>query len=223
MQVVIKWNGNKYPVDVEEQDTGITFKSKIFSMTSVPPERQKIMIKGGLLKDDSSLSFKQGQVIMMMGSVDVSEAPKEKTVFLEDLKNPSVAIGVPAGITNLGNTCYLNATMQCLRAVKELPLVLGTINADPLIKNFGSATKAFYEELKIGNTVQPLVFLQLLRQVYPQFAEQDRHGYMQQDAEECWGQIIHSFEKAKGLNIEGGIDEAKNFVDQFMTAQLISE
>ena len=225
MQIIIKWNGQKYPIAYETSDTGLTLKAKIFSVTNVPAERQKIMIKGGLLKDDSKLDFKPDQVIMMMGTVDISSqsAPKEKVVFLEDMKNPSVAIGIPAGITNLGNTCYLNATMQCLRTVKELPMVLNTISADPLIKNFGSATKAFYDELKIGNTVHPIVFLQLLRQVYPQFAEQDRNGYMQQDAEEAWGQIIHSFEQAQGLSIEGSIDENKRFVDQFMTCQLISE
>ena len=37
------------------------------------------------------------------------------------------------------------------------------------------------------------------------------------------GQIVHAFESARGLNIEGSIDESKSFVDQFMTAQLISE
>ena len=186
MQVVIKWNGTKYPVEIEDGETGINLKSKIFSMTNVPPERQKIMAKGGLLKDDATMEFKPGQVVMMMGTVDITQAPVEKTVFLEDMKNPNVAIGVPAGIINLGNTCYLNATMQCLRTVKELPTVLGTIsNSNPAIKNFGSATKAFYDELKIGEPVHPIVFLQLLRQVNPQFAEQDRHGYMQQDAEEA--------------------------------------
>jgi ubiquitin carboxyl-terminal hydrolase 14 len=48
--VIVKWNSQKYPVAVDIDQPGIVFKTQIFSLTSVAPERQKIMVKGGMLK-----------------------------------------------------------------------------------------------------------------------------------------------------------------------------
>lgn len=44
-----------------------------------------------------------------------------------------------------------------------------------------------------SEAVTPLVFLMNLREKYPQFAQQSNTGaYMQQDAEECWTQLLYS-------------------------------
>ena len=72
------------------------FTAQLFALTGVPPERQKIMgVKGGTLKDDADLSalgIKAGQNLMLMGSAEKApEAPKEATVFAEDMPAVDVA------------------------------------------------------------------------------------------------------------------------------------
>jgi ubiquitin carboxyl-terminal hydrolase 14 len=85
--------------------------------------------------------------------------------------------------------------------------------------------RALFEELNSsGSSVQPLIFLQMFRTLYPQFAERDRNGFMQQDAEECWGQLLSGLaEHVRGLDEHGESNPNVKFVDQFMTAELLNE
>jgi len=73
VKVAVKWAKETYNVEVDPQEPGLVFKHQLFSLTGVPPERQKIMVKGGMLKDDADvakLGLKEGQKLMMMGSAD---------------------------------------------------------------------------------------------------------------------------------------------------------
>lgn len=60
---------------------------------------------------------------MVIGTAGpLPEAPKEQVQFLEDLTDADLALATktPAGLVNLGNTCYANASIQALRAIPEL-------------------------------------------------------------------------------------------------------
>ncbi|KAJ3067228.1 Ubiquitin carboxyl-terminal hydrolase 14 [Podochytrium sp. JEL0797] len=234
MKVSVKWAGKKFDnIEVDLAQPGLVFKSQLFALTEVSPDRQKILIKGGTLKDDTdmaSIGLKEGQVLMMMGTVgELPKAPPAPVQFEEDLTDTQLAkaLKVPAGLTNLGNTCYMNATLQCLRAVPELQTSLKGLptnfTQDPrsnLLKSLGS----LYTQMEnSGDAVTPMVFLQVLRSNFPQFAEQNNHGFMQQDAEECWGEILSALaEKAPGFDAGGEVDVTKKFIDQYFTGETIS-
>lgn len=96
--VVVKWQGKKFDIELDTQELGSTFKLQIFSLTGVPPERQKVLIKGGQLKDEqdmSSLGLKPGHSFMLIGTAEQGfKAPEKKTVFLEDMSAAEMAKSV---------------------------------------------------------------------------------------------------------------------------------
>ena len=69
----VKGGKESHDVDVDTTMPGLVFKNQLYSLTGVPPDRQKIMVKGGMLKDDADLgklNLKPKQKLMMMGTAD---------------------------------------------------------------------------------------------------------------------------------------------------------
>eukprot|EP00808_Paulinella_micropora_P012226 g5098.t1 len=144
--VTIKWQKETWKdVDVDIEAGLAEFQAKIFSLSLVPPARQKLICKGKMIKDDDSLkTLKKGAKIMLTGTADaVPTGPSKQVLFMEDLstaQQQSLQGHTSAGLNNLGNTCYMNSTLQCFRHIPELRVALNRFHGvDGLEQNFVSS------------------------------------------------------------------------------------
>lgn len=245
--VKVKWEKETFDhVEINTDEEPMVFKAQMFALTGVQPKSQKIMCKGALLKDELSgwnplkPKLKDGITLLMMGTKDenalVAIKDFEKTKFLEDMDDTEIqsAMKLPAGLTNLGNTCYLNATIQCLKTVPEFVKALKEFKpsqGESVTNGLGSGASAtqvtesmrdLYKAMEKVQTLPPLVLLQVLHRAFPRFAVRDEQGGLQQhDANECWVELLGMIkQKLVSKPVEG---QLPSVVDQYFGLEFVTE
>ncbi|CAF4067001.1 unnamed protein product [Rotaria magnacalcarata] len=107
IKINVKWNKDVLKdVEVDTSLPPTVLKAQLFSLTNVPTERQKIMVKGQTIGDDTwgKVTLTNGLTLLMMGSADpVPQLPTEKVKFIEDMTEAQLAqhLQYPGGLKNL--------------------------------------------------------------------------------------------------------------------------
>ena len=206
--VTVKWGKEtlEFPYDPATGVKGL--KAELQEKTHVPLDRMKIMAKSkglwkGILKDDEKMEaidwdgiHKKSKIqMLLMGSAAKLEGPSTKTVFLEDLPPEEIAkVQEPSGLVNLGNTCYLNSVIQCLRVVT--PLRAGLTQSAPAAQSgasllLGSLRDTYQRLDRQTEALHPTALVQATKLNFPQFAQTGPRGEpMQQDAEEFYSGLM---------------------------------
>jgi len=186
-------------------------KTELEEKTRVPADRMKLMAKSkglwkGVLKDDfdfstidlaTALSKAKGGPLnlLLMGSAAELTGPKTKTVFLEDLPPEEIAkVQEPSGLENLGNTCYLNSVVQCLRSVPQFRRALESSTPVPTSAPslFMSSLRDTYTQLdRTALAVPPSTLVRATKMAFPEFNRTGPNGApLQQDAEEFFSGLL---------------------------------
>jgi Isopeptidase T len=225
VQVQVKWGKEQISLTFSPDQGVKSLKAQLEQLTNVPSDRMKLMPKSkglwkGILKDDFDLnsidfaSIKPPIQFLLMGSASQLTGPKVQTVFVEDLP-PEEAAKVapePSGLVNLGNTCYMNSVVQCLRAVPVFRQVTtslhrggaGTVPSSgdlfrnsELLRTLGGT---FLQLDHSAQAVSPMSLVVATKRAFPQFSQMGPHGQpMQQDAEEFFsGLLEHAARYTKG-------------------------
>jgi ubiquitin carboxyl-terminal hydrolase 4/11/15 len=130
-----------------------------------------------------------------------SPAPQGAQTRGRAQQKPGRTIGC-VGLQNLGNTCYMNSALQCVRSVEELTKYFLTheaqkeINVDnPLSHNgdvaiaYGRLLEEIYKD-PAPNSVAPRHFKSIIGRYAPAFS-----GYGQQDSQEFLGFLLDGLQE----------------------------
>ena len=233
--IKIQWRNNTYDIDITNLITISDLKSAIAKLSNVHPNEQKLIFKRNILKDNQLINtIPNNAKISMLGAASKTEiAPQTKVTFVEDLtQEQKLQIlrekgeEVVFGLRNLGNTCYLNSTVQCLGRVPEFRSALKEFatksqsNQNDMAFMLTYALGLTYNSLdKATDAYSPDMLVSGIKQLNPLFAETEKGVPKQQDADESVSLILNTC-KNYLPNKEIGDKYSDNLIEELFGVEL---
>ena len=194
--------------------------SQIACLTHIPKDKIKLIPQS---VTNPAFVPKDGMRITIVGTAEdkqlsTEERYKANNQFVEDMTEEEIATALrqtkadplPVGLENLGNTCYLNAVVQCLC---RLPMFnQGIVNFQPRIHGdlqIYSQMSGLLSLLTSSHSdfETPATFVATVRNRFPRFNQRDSHGhYSQQDADEFLRELLQSL-----ASVNSSIDSMFSF------------
>eukprot|EP01084_Bolivina_argentea_P093444 168056_1 len=200
-KVTIKCGKKKHKnIEINPTDSFDDIQAIIFSLTGITVGRQKIIISGKKLETDNDVKqlIKNKTLITVMGSNANNKTHSSSNVkVIVDEQKYDELYKLSLGLNNLGNTCYLNSCIQCIKSVDELKDNLkNKIHTTNTNDNNNMVNKLGQLMIKLdtnSDAVIPQEFVQYFRGAFPRFASRNEHGiWEQQDADEAYTEILSS-------------------------------
>lgn len=211
MNVSVMWGTKKFEVNLHSDKPISAFMEDLQKLTGVPVARQKLMMRRKQLKPEDlwdANEVKAGTRFMLIGTAELppepltAEAEEDEPEIIEEggLSSKEYSL-VAVGLTNFGNTCYLNACLQTFRLIPELCELIKNANVDAG-QGANNITRALSNLYR--NFPQALMTtVATLRNQYPiLFDQRDEAGApKQQDATEAWTYLMNCLKSTVGKPI----------------------
>ena len=209
--IKVRWNKNYFSIDKTPLKSILDLKNEIQKHSQVQSDEQLMILKGKVLHDEDNITIvPPNSLITMLGAPPkgLEKQIKPEITFEEDL-TPEQRMQllrekgeeIVFGLNNLGNTCYLNSTIQCLGRIPELRTALKNYTTqNPSAYSSPDASKkltyAWGSTYKMLDTatepVTPMHLVEVIREINPMFAEADHGVCKQQDADECLSLMLNN-------------------------------